>query len=143
MRAALIDDNALLAVLSDERPPALRRRTLATTGHWYVRLCQAALRSDGFEGSLSAPLSHLPEPFRSRTFASVMHLPEEIALPSLRELGPVIGRLRPAHRLNVLSMEVLAAAEHLDADVFLSVPSPKLQVALHEEGRRYKLLTEI
>lgn len=45
MTFALIDDQALGAVLRRQTPRSLRRRQLATTGHWYVRLCQAALEA--------------------------------------------------------------------------------------------------
>jgi hypothetical protein len=54
---------------------------------------------------------------------------------SLRDLGPVIGHLRARHDLNILAMEALAAASRLEADVFLSAPSPRLLDALRAEGR--------
>lgn len=70
----------------------------------------------------------------------MLELPEAIGLVSLRELGPVIGSLRRRHQLNILGMEVLAAARHLDATVFLSAPSPRLQQALEEERQPFELL---
>lgn len=60
---------------------------------------------------------------------------------SLRDLGAVSGQLRRRHDLNVLAMEALAAAVHLGADVFISGPSPNLQVALAAEGRDVALWT--
>ena len=63
-----------------------------------------------------------------------MQLPDSIGLISLRELAPQMGELRRHHSLNVLGMEALAAAKRLDADVFLSAASPKLQAALAREG---------
>jgi hypothetical protein len=62
--------------------------------------------------------------------AAVLELPEEIGLLSLRELGPVIARLRARHQLNILGMEALAAAVQLDADVAVSARSPRLEEAL-------------
>lgn len=63
-----------------------------------------------------------------------MQLPDSIGLLNLRELAPEMGQLRRRHSLNLLGMEALAAAEHLDADVFLSAASPQLQAALSREG---------
>ena len=110
-----------------------------TTGYWYVRLCQAVLASKGGSRILSAPFTSLPTPTRDRALRALLELPEEIGLVSLRELGPVIGRLRARHDLNILGMEVLAAAVHLEADVYLSAPSPRLQHALTRESRRSHL----
>jgi hypothetical protein len=53
----------------------------------------------------------------------------------LRDLGPLIGRLRVRHNLNILGVEALAAASQLEAEVFLSAPSPRLIEALEAEGR--------
>jgi hypothetical protein len=70
-----------------------------------------------------------------------MELPDNIELVSLRRLGPVIGRLRQRHSLNVLGLEALAAAEVLDADVFLTAPSPRLEAAVAAEGHRVRRLS--
>jgi hypothetical protein len=67
---------------------------------------------------------------------ALIQLPHEVGLVSLRELGPLMGELRSRHDLNVLGMEVLAAAVLLDAEVFLTAPSPRLQQALALESRR-------
>jgi hypothetical protein len=71
---------------------------------------------------------------------SLLELPEEIGLVSLRELAPVIGQLRVRHDLNILGMEVLAAAVSLEADVVLSAPSPRLEDSLQREGRSVRFL---
>ena len=55
-------------------------------------------------------------------------------MESLRTLAPLMGGLRRRHALNVLGTEALAAALHLDAGVFLSAPSPRLEQALRVEG---------
>lgn len=139
MTIALVDDNVLGAVLRGATPRPLRRFDLATTGYWYVRLCQAVLRATGRPGALSGPFDDLPPPLRSQAVDKLLDLPDSIGLLSLRELAPAIGRLRARHSLNVLGMEVLAAANRLDARVFLSSPSPRLQAALAEEGRACRL----
>jgi len=89
---------------------------------------------------LSSPFANLSEPQRVRAINSLIELPDEIELLSLRHLGPVIGRLRSRHSLNLLAAEALAAATALEADVFLSAPSPKLEVAIVAEGRRWNRL---
>jgi len=71
---------------------------------------------------------------------SLLELPEEIGLVSLRELAPLIGRLRARHDLNILGMEVLAAAVHLPVAVYLSAPSPRLEDSLRREGRSVQIL---
>lgn len=135
----LIDDQLLGGVLRGRKPP--RRRTdVFTTGYSYVRLCQAVLASTGTRGALSAPFASLPAATRDRAIQALVELPDQIGLVSLRELAPVIGQLRNRHDLNILGMEVLAAAVHLGADVYLSAPSPRLQEALIRESRRVEVL---
>jgi hypothetical protein len=135
----LIDDQLLGAVLRGSTPPR-RRAGVFTTGYWYVRLCQAVLASQTRSGTLSAPFAALPGPTRDRAIRALLELPDQIGLVSLRELAPVIGQLRNRHDLNILGMEVLAAAVHLEADVYLSAPSPRLQEALIRESRRARIV---
>jgi hypothetical protein len=137
---ALIDDQVLGAVLRGSTPRPLRRFDLATTGYWYVRLCQAVLSTTDRSGVLSGPFAKLPDDLRERTVAAVLELPEDIELISLRELAPEIGRLRRRHSLNILALEALAAAIHLDAEVVLTAASPRLQAALSAERCTYLLL---
>lgn len=140
MSVALIDDQVLGAVLRGSTPRTLRRFDLATTGYWYVRLCQTVLGASDRSGVLSGPFAELPDDLRDRTVAAVLELPEHIELISLRELAPGIGRLRRRHSLNILAMEALAAAIYLDAEVVLAASSPRLQTALSAEQCGYRLL---
>lgn len=140
MNVALVDDQALSAILRGEAPAVLARRSIATTGCWYVRLCQAVLAATARPGVLYGSFERLPEPQRRRAVEALIELPTEIDLVSLRLLGPVIGRLRHQHSLNLLAGEAVAAANHLDADVFLSAPSPLLEQALAVEGRTWSRL---
>ena len=140
MTTALVDDQLLGRVLRGSQPRALRRATVFTTGYWYVRLCQAVLGAAQRPGVLSGPFAELPDELRERAVAAVVELPDAIGLVSLRELGPVIGRLRARHALNVLGMEALAAATYLAADVYLSAPAPRLQQAVAEEGRTARII---
>lgn len=140
MTVALIDDQALGAVLRGEPPGPLAGRALATTGGWYVRLCQAVLSATERPGVLSRPFEELPEAHRRRAVDALIELPVQIQLLSLRDLGPAIGRLRQRHSLNMLAGEAVAAANRLGADVFLSAPSPMLENALVIEGRTWARL---
>lgn len=131
----LVDDQLLSAILRGAAPPK-RRTPVFTTGYWYVRLCQAVLGAADRTGVLSAPFAALPIPARERAMDGLLELPDSIGLLSLRELGAVIGQQRRRHDLNILGMEALAAAVRLDADVYLSASSPRLEAALHAEGCR-------
>ena len=91
-------------------------------------------------GVLSRPFEELPEAHRRRAVVALVELPRHIELLSLRDLGPAIGRLRQRHSLNLLAGEAVAAANHLDADVFLSAPSPMLENALAIDGRTWARL---
>jgi hypothetical protein len=138
----VIDDQLLSIVLRGERLPGQldSSRPIFTTGYWYVRLCQAGLGVVDRPGALSGPFEALPPDRRERARAAVLELPEEIGLISLRELGPVIAQLRARHQLNILSIEAVAAAVHLDAAVALSTSSPRLEAALAAEGRAVEVV---
>lgn len=136
----LIDDQLLGAALRGAPAPQ-PDAAVFTTGYWYVRLCQAVLSTSDRPGALSEPFEALPAEERDRAMQALLELPETIGLISLRDLAPLIGQLRRRHQLNVLGLEALASALHLDADVYLSVSSPRLQDALQHEGKRCEVLT--
>ncbi|MDE0196416.1 MAG: hypothetical protein OXP08_12795 [bacterium] len=89
---------------------------------------------------LSTSFSGLPEAIHAQALRALLELPERIGLASLRTLGPLIGHLSRRHRLNALGIEVLAAAVHLQADVYLSAPAPRLQEALLAEDRHAEIV---
>jgi hypothetical protein len=136
---ALIDDQLLGAVLRGQPPRVLVSKDVYTTGYWYVRLCQAVLGAQERTGVLSRPFAELPDELRERALAAVLELPADIGLLSLRELAPSIARLRRDHQLNILSIEALAAATRLQANVYLSAPSPHLEQALRSAGLKVKV----
>ncbi len=136
MTIALIDDQLLGQVLRGRTPRPLVAKELFTTGHWYVRLCQAVFRSDDRTGVLSRPFAELSPERRDQARDGVLELPAEIGLISLRVLAPTIANLRERHHLNILSIEALAAATHLGAKVYLSAPSPLLEEAIRGEHLR-------
>ena len=129
----LIDDQILGSLLRGGDPPR-PAEAVYTTGYWYVRLCQAVLSASGRDGALSRSFGGYPRDFRDLAIQRLLELPDEIGMESLRTLAPLMGDLRRRHSLNVLGTEALAAAVHLNADVFLSAPSPRLEQALRVEG---------
>lgn len=130
----LVDDQLLGRILRGEAPPR-RRAPVFTTGYWYVRLCQAVLGATDRTGVLSTPFAAMPAPARERALRGLLELPDSVGLLSLRNLGALIGQQRRRCDLNILGMEALAAAVRLEADVYLSAPSPRLEAALRTEGR--------
>ncbi len=118
----LLDDHLLLRVLLHDEPPDLRPpgARLATTGLWYHRLCRA-LGDRTVVGSLSRRLGGVDEHVAASVLAAVVDLPESIGLVSLRDLAwPMGALLHQGLHLNLLSLEALAAARHLDADLCLA-----------------------
>ena len=118
----LVDDHILLSVLLDEEPEGLRPMgsAIATTGLWYHRLCRALINQT-VVGSLSRRLGGIEAEVATDVIASVIELPPTIELVSLRELGWPMGELTSREiRLNLLSLEALAAARHLGAEICLA-----------------------
>ena len=137
MRLSMI--NCSDSYCGTKTPRILASKKLFTTGYWYVRSCQAVLNAQDRTGVLSRPFVDLPTQLRDRAILAVLELPTEIGMVSLRELGPSIARLRQHHQLNILNIEALAAASHLNATVFVSAPSPLLQNALAQERGKFKV----
>ena len=121
-RTVVVDDHILLRLLLDDEPPELRPlgAAVATTGLWYHRLCRA-LSSTVVTGSLSRSLGRADADIAAAAVRAATALPETIGLVSLRELSwPMADSLAAGVRLNLMSLEALAAAEHLDAEICLA-----------------------
>ena len=107
-----------------------------TTGHWYLRLCQAVVRGAG--GSLSRPLLSLPPERREVALRAVLELPDRVEMLSWRDVAPVMASQLegPGRELNVLSREALATASLLRADVIMAEGNEnhRLRAALEELG---------
>ena len=118
-RRVLLDDRLLieelLAGLGAVRPST----ALATSSYWYHRACRVAAANGG--GWLSGPFDGLPKHQQEHAIHQLLRLRDDIALPDPRATVPLMAELaarRP--RLNVLNLEVAAAAISLDATVWLS-----------------------
>lgn len=92
---------------------------LHTTSYWYYRACRAAVAGAG--GHLSGPFRELPGGEQQRAIASMLQLPDEIALPAPRNVVPLMVAAAGRHpTLNLLNLEAVAAAQFLGATVWLS-----------------------
>jgi hypothetical protein len=118
----VVDDHLLLRVLLDDEPLDLRRRhgRLWTTGLWYHRLCRA-LADTSVTGTLSKSLGDLDPTLAAGVVGAVTTLPDTIGLASLRLLAwPMAQLLADGARLNLMSLEAVAAAQHLGAEICLA-----------------------
>jgi hypothetical protein len=118
----LVDDHLLLRLLLDDEPADLRSpgTAVATTGLWYHRLCRA-LVDDAITGSMSRRLGAVDSQVATAVVASIIELPETVQLVSLRTLAwPMAELIHAGERLNLMSLEALAGARHLDAEICLA-----------------------
>ena len=135
----LIDDRLLVAHLTGD--PVLARRSKArlnTTAYWYYRACRAAILGAG--GKLSGPFRQLDPRHQSQAIASMLQLPDEVALPAPRDLVPNMVAVSGRHaQLNLMNVEATAAAQTLDARVLLSPAAAQgvLPAVLDLEGIRW------
>lgn len=122
MSVALIDDHVLLRLLLDDEPQDLRSpgTAMATTGLWYHRLCRA-LADRAVVASMSRRLGMVGDDVAAGALASVIELPDAVELVSLRTLGwPMAELVNAGARLDLLSLEALAAARQLSAEICLA-----------------------
>lgn len=118
----VVDDHILLQILLGQEPSPLRPHgaILATTGLWYHRLCRA-LADDTVTGVMSRQLGNANTTLASAAVGTIIELPESIHLVSLRALAwPMAEILAGGERLNLLSLEALAAAESLSAELCIA-----------------------
>jgi hypothetical protein len=74
------------------------------------------------------------------TIAAVLALPQDIGLVSLRDLAwPMAARLADRARLNLLSLEALAAAEFLSARLCLARPDINAPLQTQAQQRHIEL----
>jgi len=144
--ALVIDDHLLLRLILDDEPRSLRPRgaELFTTGLWYHRLC-GALSDEAVIGAMSSSLVAVTEELAQAAIASVIELPEPIGLLSLRALGwPMAELVSSGTRLNLLSLEALAAADHLGAELCLADinDNPPLRQHAAQHGVPLRLISD-
>lgn len=139
----VIDDQVLLAVLSDTAPDditaAVANGEVFTTGSWYYRLGRAVTAGTG-TGALSGRFQALDVSVRQRVSAALEDLPDQIGLLSLRVVVPVMQALAVTRPLNFLNAEALGAALLLDASIAVTVDAPLLRAGAADLSVGYRLI---
>lgn len=142
--SVVVDDHLLLSILLEEEPAELRSTgaRIFSTGLWYHRLCRA-LGNSAVVGTFERALSETEPAVATTAIKAVTRLPESIELLSMRELAwPMARLLDDGVRLNLLSLEALAAAEHVEAELCLAAAdtNPPLAEAAQARGRPCRII---
>ncbi len=138
----ILDDRLLLRVLLDGAADQLLEHPTYTTGLWYHRLARA-IADPGIRGSLTRLVDGDPAGRALVITGALARLPDEVGLLSMRDLGWLMAELvADGVRLNLTSLEALAAAIHLGAEIHLSErgPNPNLIVAAARRGIPVRLV---
>jgi hypothetical protein len=118
----IVDDHLLLRLLLDDPPSGLRSAgaQVLTTGLWYHRLCRA-VGSDAVIGRMSRSLGAAAPGVAASAISAIIELPATVGLLSLRDLAwPMARLLGGGVRLNLMSLEALAAADYQNAEICLA-----------------------
>ncbi len=140
----VIDDHLLLRVLLGDEPSELRPTggQISTTGLWYHRLGRA-LANPTVSGIMSRSLGDAYRGIGAAAVREITTLPDSIGLVSLRAVAwPMAQLVADGLRLNLLALEALAAAEHLDAELCLATAdeNPPLLDAAAQRGVPIRLI---
>lgn len=140
----IVDDHLLLQILLGEEPPDLRTpgARVFTTGLWYHRLCRA-VSSQVVTGAMSRRLGRAGPDVAASATRAITALPETIGLLSLRDLAwPMAQLLVEGVRVNLLSLEALAAADHHGAELCLATAeeNPQLLASASARGTPARLI---
>lgn len=140
----VVDDHLLLRILLDDEPSELRPGggRVFTTGLWYHRLCRS-VGDRSVVGVFSRALGRADPAVAAAAIEAVTGLPDSIDLVSLRELAwPAARLVDDGVRLDLMSLEALAAAEHLEAELCLAAAdeNPLLLTASRTRTTTVRLL---
>ena len=140
----VVDDHLLLRILLDDEPSELRPGggRVFTTGLWYHRLCRS-VGDRSVVGVFSRSLGRAEPSVAAAVIEAVTRLPDSIELLSLRELAwPMASLVDDGVRLNLMSLEALAAAEHLEAELCLAAAdeNPPLLTAARTRAATVRLI---
>ncbi|MGI8491404.1 MAG: hypothetical protein ACR2KC_01090 [Acidimicrobiales bacterium] len=122
-QSVVVDDHLLLRIVLDDEPRQLRPQgaQVFTTGLWYHRLCRS-IGDRSVIGAFSRAIGSSDPSVAAAAIEAITSLPTSIGLISLRELAwPMARLIDDGIRLNLMSLEALAAAEHLGAELCLAV----------------------
>lgn len=137
----VLDDHLLRDVLADRRSEDLEfhfgARELATTNLFYVRLCKSALGGRGKQLTGGWPVEQ-----RQALARTLMVLPAEIVITPIRTIAFRMAEIGNQHRVSTLGAEAVAAAEHLDAELWVRAgdDGPGIRSACNEMGIQYRAI---
>ncbi|MBI2709879.1 MAG: hypothetical protein HYX34_09305 [Actinobacteria bacterium] len=138
----VLDDRLLIEELLVGLPRGRRRPSMFTTSYWYHRACRAAVSGAG--GHLAGPFEQLAAPEQERAILSLLELRKDIRLPDPRSTVPAMADTSRRHaQLNLLNLEAVAAAQLLNATVWLSPPAANgvLLGVLDSEGLPWEVIS--
>jgi len=139
MGRVILDDRLLIEELLVGLP--LDGLHLATTAYWYYRACRAAVVGAG--GHLSGPFTRLDLGHQASAIRSLLELRPEIDLPDPCLTIPAMAKVAEKYpRLNLLNLEVIAAAGLWQATVCLSKEASAgvLPGILETEGLEWRVI---
>ena len=141
MSQVVIDDHLLRDVLAGEQGRRLARLVdtdeLATTNHYYVRLCKSVIAARG--GKLTGGWA---ADRRRELGRRLLELPASILILPMRLIGYRVAELAETQRLSTLGAEAVAAAEHLGASlcVWDGDDGPDIREAARATGVSYRTI---
>lgn len=142
MSHVVLDDHLLRDLLVDKPPTALSRilrtRNPATTNLYHLRLCRSVVAAQG--GTLTGAWS---ADRRRALGRSLISLPDEIRIVSMRALAFDMAVLAEDHGLSSLGSEAIAACQVLDAPLYVdeSDHGPRIEAAATANGISYRRVT--
>lgn len=142
MSLAILDDHLLrdllAADLSPELADLLDRHEPTTTNLYLYRLSRSVISARG--GALTGGWT---ADQRRALGASLLAVPDSIQIVPLRAIAFRMAEIAESHRVSTLGAECVAAAEHLDAPVYVwsGDDSPGIRAAMADLGLGYRTIT--
>ena len=139
MSRAILDDHLLRDLLADDVPKELADLLAvhepATTNMYLYRLSKSVVAARG--GALTGGWS---AEHRRSLGAKLLFLPGDIEIVSIREIAFRMAEISTTHRLSTLGAECVAAAEHLNAPLYVwsGDDGPGIRAAMIEFGLDYR-----
>lgn len=142
MSLAILDDHLLRDLLADDLSPELAdvldRHEPATTNLYLYRLSRSVISARG--GALTGGWT---ADQRRALGASLLAVPDGIQIVPLRTIAFRMAEIAESHRVSTLGAECVAAAEHLDAPVYVwsGDDGPGVRAAMVDLGLDYRTIT--
>jgi hypothetical protein len=138
---AILDDHLLRDLLADdiseELGVVLEEHEPATTNHYLYRLCKSVVSAAG--GALTGSW----DPKRRRALgARLVQLPPAVEIVPMRPLAFRMAELSDDYRVSTLGAEAIAAAESLDAPLYVwsGDDGPRIRDTMAALGREYRAI---